>query len=85
LWYNKAAKHMRYFACTFDNILIRFFLMAAFISGGQLSGQPLITILALPLFFSVLLGISFMPEETATDNGKQLNMLPELRETRKAA
>jgi hypothetical protein len=86
LWYNKTTKHMRCFACTFDKVLIRFFLMMACVIGGLFAGQPLIALLALPLFLSALLGISFMPEETlAAEQAKQLTMKSGLRDTRKAA
>ncbi len=57
---------MRFFALTFDKVLIRFFLMMACVIGGMFAGQPLIAILALPLFLSAVLGISFMPEAQPT-------------------
>lgn len=53
---------MRCFACTFDKVLIRFFLMMASVIVGLFSGQLLLAILALPLFLSAVLGISFLPE-----------------------
>ena len=56
---------MRFFTLTFDKAVIRFFLMMVLIIGGMFTGQPLITLLGLPLFLSVLLGISFMPEQKA--------------------
>ncbi|WP_020570116.1 hypothetical protein [Neolewinella persica] len=57
---------MRFFALTFDKVLIRFFLMMALIIGGMFAGQPLIAVLALPLFLSAMLGVSFLPEEKET-------------------
>lgn len=53
---------MRFFALTFDKVLIRFFLMMALIIGGMFAGQPLIALLGLPLFLSAILGVSFLPE-----------------------
>lgn len=57
---------MRFFSLTFDKVVIRFFLMMALIIGGMFAGQPLIALLALPVFLSALLGVSFMPEQKAT-------------------
>lgn len=86
LWYNKTTKHMRCFACTFDKVLLRFFLMMACVIGGLFAGQPLIAILALPLFLSAILGISFLPEEkTSAANAKSVVMKSGLRDARKAA
>lgn len=62
MWYNKTQKDMRFFALTFDKVLVRFYLMMACVIGGLFTGQPLIAILALPLFLSAVLGISFLPE-----------------------
>lgn len=77
---------MRFFACTFDKVLIRFFLMMAAVIGGMFAGQPLIALLALPLFLSAILGVSFMPEEVlVAESAKEATMKPELREIRKAA
>lgn len=54
---------MRFFALSFDKVLLRFFLMMACVIIGVFSGQPLVTILALPLFLSAIMGVSFQPEE----------------------
>jgi len=59
-------KDMRFFALTFDKVLIRFYLMMLLIIGGMFAGQPLIAVFALPLFLSAILGVSFMPEEKET-------------------
>jgi hypothetical protein len=59
-------KDMRFFSLTFDKVVIRFFLMMALIIGGMFAGQPLIALLALPLFLSALLGVSFMPKQKET-------------------
>lgn len=77
---------MRCFACTFDKVLIRFFLMMACIIGGLFAGQPLIAVLALPLFLSAMLGVSFVPEEKeVATNAKSVVLNPGLRDNRKAA
>lgn len=54
---------MRFFAATFDYILIRFFLMMTCVIVGLFVGQPIIAILALPFFLSAILGVSFLPEK----------------------
>lgn len=54
---------MRFFALTFDKVLLRFFLMMACVIGGLFAGQPLIAFLALPIFLSAVLGVSFLPEQ----------------------
>lgn len=77
---------MRYFACTFDKVLIRFFLMMASVIVGLFSGQPLIAFLALPLFLSAMLGVSFLPEAAdASAQAKELPLTSGLRDARKAA
>lgn len=62
---------MRFFALSFEYMLIRYFLMMACVIGGLFVGQPLITFLALPVFLSAILGVSFRPETTT----KQANVL----------
>jgi hypothetical protein len=77
---------MRCFACTFDKVIIRFFLMMAAVIVGMFSGQPLIVALALPLFLSAMLGISFLPEAAAvTEQAKERTLKTGLRDNRKAA
>ncbi|TXF91032.1 hypothetical protein FUA23_04305 [Neolewinella aurantiaca] len=76
---------MRFFACTFDKVLIRFFLMMACVIGGLFSGQPLIAVLALPLFLSAILGVSFMPEKEVAEVATQVSMKPDARKTKNAA
>ena len=54
---------MRFFALSFDKVILRFFLMMGCVIVGLFSGQPLLALLALPLFLSALLGVSFLPAE----------------------
>lgn len=54
---------MHFFSLSIDKVLIRFFLMMTCVIVGVFSGQPLITILALPMFLSAILGVSFQSEE----------------------
>lgn len=50
---------MRFFALSFDKIVIRYFLMMAFVIGGVFSGIYWLAGFALPIFLSAILGISF--------------------------
>jgi len=59
---------MRFFALSFDKVILRFFLMMACVIVGLFSGQPLLALVALPLFLSALLGVSFMPVEDTKRN-----------------
>lgn len=77
---------MRFFACTFDSVLIRFFLMMACVIGGLFIGQPLVVFLALPLFLSALLGVSFLPESApAAAEAKAINMKSKPNHTQQVA
>jgi hypothetical protein len=50
---------MRFYAITFDKVLIRFYLMMGVVLLGMFSGIYAIALLALPLFLSAILGIEF--------------------------
>ncbi|WP_116125433.1 hypothetical protein [Lewinella sp. IMCC34183] len=50
---------MRFYAITFDKVVIRFYLMMAVVLIGMFSGYYAIALLALPLFLSAILGIQF--------------------------
>jgi hypothetical protein len=50
---------MRFYAITFDKVLIRFYLMMGVVLLGMYSGIYAIALLALPLFLSAILGIEF--------------------------
>lgn len=53
---------MRFFALSINMLLVRYFLMMACVIGGLFIGQPVIALLALPIFLSAILGISILPE-----------------------
>lgn len=79
---------MRFFAATFDYILIRFFLMMACVIGGLFAGQPIVALLALPFFLSAILGVSFLPEKegaAAKAQPKTTNNLAKVPTTAKRA
>jgi len=75
---------MRFFALTFDKVLLRFFLMMACVIGGLFAGQPLIAILALPIFLSAVLGVSFLPEPQHEATKAQIIELPKSESSRQA-
>jgi hypothetical protein len=75
---------MRFFALSFDKVLLRFFLMMACVIGGLFTGQPLIAILALPIFLSAVLGISFLPEPQDEATKAQIRELPKSESSRQA-
>lgn len=55
---------MKFFNINFATVMVRFFLMMAVVIGGLFAGQGWLAVLALPIFLSVMLGISF--ERTTT-------------------
>lgn len=59
---------MRFFALSFDKVVLRFFLMMTCVIVGLFTGQALLALVALPLFLSALLGVSFMPEAVAKND-----------------
>lgn len=78
-------KQMRFFALTFDKVLLRFFLMMTCVIVGLFAGQPLLALLALPIFLSAVLGVSFIPEgKQKADPKAQVLELPKSEVSRKA-
>lgn len=76
---------MRFFALTFDKVLLRFFLMMTCVIVGLFVGQPLLALLALPIFLSAVLGVSFLPEEQKSAGQKaQIVELPKSEASREA-
>ena len=54
---------MKAFETSFENVIYRFCLMMAVIIVGFFVGQPLLALLALPLFLSAALGLEFKKEQ----------------------
>lgn len=50
---------MRCFAISLDVLLVRYFLMMACVIVGLFSGLNFLAFLALPIFLSAILGVSF--------------------------
>lgn len=50
---------MKLFEANFDTILWRFYLLMTVVIGSFLVGVPLLALLALPIFLTAMLGISF--------------------------
>jgi len=77
---------MRFFALSFDKVILRFFLMMGCVIVGLFSGQPLLALLALPLFLSALLGVSFMPVgETEKEESTIISLENTSAQSRKVA
>ena len=58
---------MRLYAITYDKVVIRFYLMMGCVLLGMFSGYYAIALLALPLFLSAILGVSFKQEPTTAE------------------
>lgn len=66
---------MQFFAITFDKILIRYYLMMACVIAGVFTAQYWLVALALPIFLSAILGVSFKAEKpTERKQMKQVNL-----------
>ncbi|WP_090167281.1 hypothetical protein [Neolewinella agarilytica] len=77
---------MRFFALSFDKVVLRFFLMMACVIVGLFVGQPLLALVALPLFLSALLGVSFLPDTGSEDDSSTVVSLESTpKQSRKAA
>ncbi|MEL6970035.1 MAG: hypothetical protein AAFZ63_15880 [Bacteroidota bacterium] len=60
---------MEFFSINIATVIIRFFLMMAVIIIGVFSGQWWLTVLGLPIFLSVMLGISFKRKQAQVTTG----------------
>lgn len=49
---------MKFYALSFDKILVRYFLMMAAVIAGVFTGQYWLAALSLPIFLSAVLGMS---------------------------
>ncbi|HKK76172.1 MAG TPA: hypothetical protein VJ953_13920 [Saprospiraceae bacterium] len=54
---------MQYFNISLVTVMLRFYLMMGFVIVGVFTGMHLLTILALPTFLSIMLGITFKKEK----------------------
>ncbi len=63
---------MRFYAITFDKVVIRFYLMMGVVLLGMFTGIYALALLALPIFLSAMLGITFKAEEKAVSDSKVL-------------
>ncbi len=50
---------MKFFTLSLGTMLVRYYLMMACVVIALFIGQPLLALLAIPLFLSAVLGISF--------------------------
>lgn len=56
-------KKLRFFELNFGSVLLRFYLMMAVIIIAGFSGHWLFAMLALPIFISIMLGVSFKGDD----------------------
>lgn len=59
---------MTYYTASFETVTLRFVLMMVVIVGAFIGGVPIFAILALPIFLSAMMAISF-----AVGNGKKIS------------
>ena len=55
---------MTFFTASFETVLYRFLLMMATVIGSFLTGVPFLAILALPIFLSAMVAVSFTTPKT---------------------
>lgn len=60
---------MEFFSIGIPTVIIRFFLMMAVIIVGVFTGQAWLTVLGLPIFLSIMLGIGLKKDTTAAQAG----------------
>lgn len=54
---------MKPFKASLENTIWRFYLLMAIVIGAFFAGVPVLAVLALPVFISAMLGISFWPKK----------------------
>jgi len=74
---------MQAFESNFENVVKRFFLMMAVVLIGGFSGQWWLAVLALPIFLSAILSVSFFPQKEK--EGKEVRMKSERKAMKKAS
>lgn len=50
---------MKFFQLNFATVILRFYLMMAVVIGSVFAGQMWLAVLALPIFLTIMLGMSF--------------------------
>ena len=56
---------MRMFEASIGTVVLRFYLMMFVVIGSLFAGVPWLAVLAMPIFLSAMLGISFKKEKTS--------------------
>lgn len=66
---------MTYFTASFETIILRLYLLMAVVIIPFLIGAPILSLIALPIFLSCMLGISIKNGETPKNNNtSKLNL-----------
>lgn len=60
---NKKHKIMKMFNASFETVIWRYYLMMVMVFVPFLVGMPILAVLAVPVFLSALLGVSFTSEK----------------------
>ncbi len=55
---------MNYFEASFDTIIIRFYMLMTIVIGSLFIGAPIFAYLAVPIFLSAMLGVTFWSKKT---------------------
>ena len=62
---------MKPFSLSIGTLIVRFYLMMAIIIGAIFAGMPWLALLALPVFLSAMMGISFSVNKAKTVKTKE--------------
>ncbi len=50
---------MEFYSLSFDKVILRFYLMMAIVIGSFFAGYPVLAILSVPVFLSIMAGVTF--------------------------
>ena len=68
--------NIKTFDLSFGTIILRFYLMMGVVIVAGFSGYWLIAFLALPIFLSIMMGVSFQKDEMNSENKSVKNSSP---------
>ena len=71
---------MTFFTASIQTIILRFYLMMGVVIASFFAGFPIFAILALPIFLSIMAGVSFgkvNPPQKVKVGAKQTVMMPQ--------
>ena len=65
---------MKLFNLNFASLILRFYLLMAIVIGAFFMGYPILAFLALPVFFSAMMGISFSRAKNKVTSAARANV-----------